>query len=686
MKKIISIILAMTMVMALGAGCSNEESNVDSMNNGEKPNVDIINNDEELIMDSLNNGIVIEDISDNVYKTPDISNPLSSNIYCADPTGVEYNGRLYVFGTNDHQQFEVKGKGNGGGYEHIKSLVIFSTDDMVNWVYHGIIDVGKIAPWIYNSWAPSVISRVEDDGLTHFYLYFSNSGAGVGVITATDPLGPWTDPLGGPLVYQNMPGLENCPAPFDPGAVIDDNGDGWLSFGGGAPNGEGTIHTNIPKIVKLGKDLLSFDSEFVSIDAPFFCEASELNYANGEYIYTYCNDWQDHKIGWDYEGIDPPPVCAMCYMTTKTPLDSESWEYKGAYFYNAGENENGQSGLRWSNNHTHYIEYQGTSYILHHTQLLEELNGSNDGFRSLMVDYLPIEPDGSIPIKAATYKGVDQIKPLDPYSENPGSLMFTSADIDFEGDLNPVSKSLAEGAFICIKNCDFGRGAADFRALVKGKGRIEVRLDSENAEPAGYIEFDNEDFAWVKSSGFESFGGRLHNVYLVFSGSDIELGAWKFTEGDEELRPEEKIVSYNSEIDIADYEEISLENAVITGSANWNNGPDVVEKAIDGDIKSFFDGVEQGWLEIDLGQKTEIDAIGYAPRDGFAGRMTQGRFYGSNDGESWTTLLRIYKTPTQGMNYEGISSGSYRYIRYDVSEKKSDGYCNIAEIKLYKRK
>lgn len=94
--------------------------------------------------------------------------------------------------------------------------------------------------------------------------------------------------------------------------------------------------------------------------------------------------------------------------------------------------------------------------------------------------------------------------------------MFTSADIDFEGDLNPVSKSLAEGAFICIKNCDFGRGAADFRALVKGKGRIEVRLDSENAEPAGYIEFDNEDFAWVKSSGFESFGGRLHNVYLVF--------------------------------------------------------------------------------------------------------------------------------------------------------------------------
>lgn len=680
-RKLSAIILAA--VMLLSAGCGNTAVSQSGVKKEE------IKETDEMIM-SLSDSIKIDHVRENMFKTADISNPLSPNIYCADPTGVEYNGRLYVFGTNDNQQYEVKGRGNGGGYEHIKSLVIFSTDDMANWVYHGIINVGEIAPWIYNSWAPSIISRVEDDGLTHFYLYFSNSGAGVGVITATDPLGPWTDPLGGPLVYQEMPGLENCPAPFDPGAVIDENGVGWLAFGGGAPNGDGIMHTSIPKIVKLGEDLISFDSEFVPIDAPYFFEASELNYIDGVYYYTYCNDWQNHRAGWkeEYGEIAPPPTCSMCYMTTTTPLDSDSWEYRGSYFYNAGENAKGQSGMKWSNNHTHFIEYQGVNYILHHTQLLEELNGSNDGFRSLMVDYLPMDAEsGEIPITAATYRGVSQIKPLDPYAQNPGSLMFTCSDVSFSGEINPAAKSMAEGASIYLKNCDFGYGAAEFCASVKGKGRIEVRLDSLNAEPSGYIEFDSDDFDWIRSGSFSQFDGRLHSIYLVFSGDGIELEAWRFTKGEETERPEEKIGETGGEIDISEYEEISLENAVITGSENWNNGPDVVEKAIDGDVKTFFDGVEDGWLEIDLGSKTKIDAIGYAPRDGYSGRMIQGRFYGSDDGENWTELLRIYETPAPGMNYAGLGSGvSCRYIRYDLPENKNDGYCNIAEIKFYVKK
>lgn len=36
------------------------------------------------------------------------NNPLITNIFCADPTSVEYNGRLYVYGTNDNQQYLEK--------------------------------------------------------------------------------------------------------------------------------------------------------------------------------------------------------------------------------------------------------------------------------------------------------------------------------------------------------------------------------------------------------------------------------------------------------------------------------------------------------------------------------------------------------------------------------------------------
>lgn len=108
--------------------------------------------------------------------------------FVQDPTSVEYNGRLYVYGTNDHQQYQEDTEND---YDQIRSLVVFSTDDMVNWIYHGRIEVGEIAPWIANSWAPSITSRVEEDGLTHFYLYFANSGQGVGVTTSTDPVEGW---------------------------------------------------------------------------------------------------------------------------------------------------------------------------------------------------------------------------------------------------------------------------------------------------------------------------------------------------------------------------------------------------------------------------------------------------------------------------------------------------------------
>lgn len=535
------------------------------------------------IIDSLNNGVIINEVSGNVYKNERNANPISANVFCADPTAVEYEGRLYVYGTNDQQQAE---NDTTNDYDQIKSLVCFSTDDMINWVFHGEINLEETAPWVINSWAPSIASRVEDDGLTHFYLYFSNNGTGVGVITATNPTGPWSDPLGEPLVYQNMPGLENCPSPFDPGVCIDENGTGWLSFGGGASGNE--TYSTVPKIAKLGEDMLSFDSEFVSIEVPYFFEASELNYIDGTYYYSYSTDWQTRtQKDWKYEGIDLPPTCSMAYLTTKTPLDAESWEYRGAFFYNSGQNAEGNSGMRWGNNHTHFCEYQDKNYIIHHTMLLEELMGGSAGFRSMMVDYLPMDKTtGDIPITAATRNGVAQIKLLDAYSENNGTTAFTSANMNYTEGRNPSAKSLADGAWLYVRGVDFGYGASEFTANVKGKGRIEVRLDDINSEAVAYIEFDNADYAKVRSTEFAEFDGRNHNVYFVFSGADIELASWQFTKGEDTLRPEEPISST----------EIKYETLIISAQAE-NPGPSpnvIVEMTKDGDysVKSSVFGGE----------------------------------------------------------------------------------------------
>lgn len=591
----------------ISSGCSNNQGSTEISASDTELTSDTaeINDNitEEEIMNSLNNGHVIENISQNAYKTERNANPLLSGIFCADPTAVEYEGRLYVYATNDHQQSE---EGTTNDYAYIKSLVVLSTDDMVNWIYHGRIEVGEIAPWIYNSWAPSIVSRVEDDGLTHFYLYFSNNGTGVGVITSTDPVGPWSDPLGKPLVYQNMPGLVNCPAPFDPGVCIDENGVGWLAFGGGTPADGSSVHTNIPKIARLGKDMLSFDGEFVSIDAPYFFEASELNYIDGTYYYTYCTDWQNRGSGWDYEGIPKPPVCSMAYLTTKTPLEADSWEYRGAYFYNSGENADGSSGLRWGNNHTHFCEYKGVNYIFHHTLLLEELMGGTAGFRSVMADYLPMDSSsGEIPITAATRKGVSQIKLLDPYADNSGAVMFTSADIGYEKVTNPASKSTAEGAWIYVRGADFGYGASEFIGEVKGKGKIEVRLDDISSEAVAFIEFDCSDYSKIRSNEFTQFDGRNHNIYFVFSDAGIELKSWRFTKNDEPLRPEEDISST----------ETPYKTLVITGQAE-NPGPSPtasLEVVKDGDYSiktSSFDKesdvLNLGFINPDSKEKYKI--------------------------------------------------------------------------------
>lgn len=527
------------------------------------------------ILASLDNGLIIDETSGKVYKTERNANPLSANIFCADPTSVEYNGRLYVYGTNDTQQAEKDTKND---YDQIKSLVCFSTDDMVNWTYHGRIEVNKIAPWIINSWAPSIASRVEADGLTHFYLYFSNSGAGVGVITATSPTGPWSDPLGKPLVYQNMPGLTNCPAPFDPGVCIDADGTGWLSFGGGAPSSGSVLHTFIPKVAKLGADMLSFDSEFVSIDAPHFFEASELNYKDGTYYYSYSTDWQSRGIAWDYVGIPTPPKCSMAYLTTKTPLVADSWEYRGAFFYNSGEDAKGQSGMRWGNNHTHIQEFQGVNYILHHTLLLEELAGGSAGFRSLMVDYLPMDPaTGKIPLAAATRKGVAQIKLLDPYAVHSGATMFTCAEIAYEQRQtsgNVAVKSMANGSWVYVRGADFGYGAGEFIASVKGKGRIEVRLDDIASKPVAAIDFDTADFAKVRSSGLAAFKGRNHNIYFVLSKGAV-MESWQFTRSESIQRAAEPFAAM----------EIDYQKIVFTAQAE-KPGPSpsaLLEAAKDGD-------------------------------------------------------------------------------------------------------
>lgn len=466
-------------------------------------------------------GTPIETVSTNNYKDEGSNNPISSQYFCADPTSVEYNGRLYVYATNDHEQYETAGADKDNTYEYIKSFVILSTDDMVNWIYHGEINVGEIAPWITNSWAPSVVSRVEDDGLTHFYLYFSNNGLGVGVLTSTDPLGPWEDPLGEPLISTETEGLENCPNPFDPGVVIVDNGDGWLAFGGGKSPEMPDSMPGSSKIVKLGEDMLSFGSIFYDIPAPYFFEASELNYINGQFVYTYCSDWNNHSEEWDYD-VDPASVCSMVYMTTKM-VRTGKWDMGGEYFTNPGR----------TNNHTHLHKFKDNYYIFYQSMLLKDGMGISGAYRSLGVELVNVDEETlTIECTGGTSEGVSAVCNVDPMTENLAAELNNTADITYNGEnMNaPVVVSGGAGSWISVRSVEFTSDEAlTFLGNVKGSGRIEVRLDSSNGEVLTSIDFDTADsFKTIYNEEVAEVSG-VHDLYFVFSDANIEFNTWQFT-------------------------------------------------------------------------------------------------------------------------------------------------------------
>lgn len=455
------------------------------------------------------------------------ANPLVTHIYCADPTAVEYEGRLYVYGTNDHQQYLHDVEGNNT-YEKIKSLVMLSTDDMVNWTYHGTIETGKIAPWIIASWAPSITSRIEEDGKTHFYLYFSNSGWGTGVLTSTSPTGPWEDPLGKSLIDGNTKGLgDRLAAAFDPGVVTDDNGDSWLSFGGSS-SGDDADENYIPggaRIVKLGDDMISLASDIMEIPAPYHFEANELNYINGTYVYTYCNSWVS-RDRWEIDDAPKPTAASMSYMTTSTPLDPDSWVYRGHYFKNPGDN-----GLSHSNNHTHLHKYQGQHYLFYHTLELQKKNLVKGGFRNISVDTIELDEETYvINKKIPTSRGVEQIKSVDPYNNKLFSTHASSATVSFEAmdaEGNMFVSSDKEGSWILVRGVDFSDGANGFTTRVKGTGRIEIRLDDIKTAPIGYIDFSVSDWEEKSIELSESING-VHDVFFVFTSEDINAYSWCF--------------------------------------------------------------------------------------------------------------------------------------------------------------
>ncbi|MBC7623749.1 MAG: discoidin domain-containing protein, partial [Aeromicrobium sp.] len=128
-----------------------------------------------------------------------------------------------------------------------------------------------------------------------------------------------------------------------------------------------------------------------------------------------------------------------------------------------------------------------------------------------------------------------------------------------------------------------------------------------------------------------------------------------------------------------------LTGTVIGTTGSWSGTTsDDKSKAFDGSLSTFFDApTSVGWAGLDFGSNKTLSQVKYAPRSGWASRMTGGKIQGSTTADfssGVTDLFTISGTPTVGVLTSQTISGSYRYVRY---LSPTGGYGNIAELEFW---
>ena len=422
-------------------------------------------------------------------------NPVVQTSFTADPAPMVYGNTVYLF--TSHDEDDARGF-------HMLDWKCYSTADMVNWTDHGSIASLATFPWAVQNngaWAPQCIER---DG--KFYLYVPITVPGwpnnvIAVAVADNPLGPYKDPLGHPLINK-------ANGYIDPTVFVDDDGQAYLYFGN--PNAW---------FVKLNKDMISYSGDIVKADGKprNYQEGPWIYRRSGHYYLTYASTCCPEGIGY-----------AMSTNATGP------WEFKG----------NVMDGHRLSSgNHPGIIDFKGKSYVFGFNYKLNwEITDVHRERRSVCVAELTYNPDGTIPkLPWWNEAGVAQIGAFNPFAQVEAGTICYEKGVKTRprgGDQQGVFVNVTEnGAYIKIKGVDFGdKGATNFLASVAALAdgaTITARLDSETGFAIGTLKVKSTGALnkWDTQSCKIAGARGVHDLYLKFFGDGtplLNLDWWKF--------------------------------------------------------------------------------------------------------------------------------------------------------------
>ena len=465
-----------------------------------------------------------------VYKKPENHNPVMVQRFGADPWAMVYKDRVYLYMTGDDPAVQEGEKPRVNDYSNIVTLRVLSSGDLVNWTDHGSVraaGANGAARWARNSWAPCAAWK-NISGQDKFFLYFANSGGGIGVLTADSPTGPFADPLGKALISRNTPACAGVTWLFDPAVMVDEDGSAYLYFGGGIP-AEKAEDPGTARMVKLGDDMVSLDGDPIPFNPPWLFEDSGINRFGDIYVYSYCTNFNVPAAG-SRQGFSGGEIV---YMTAENPLGP--YTYAGRILKNPGSFF-GVGG----NNHHCMFSFRGKWYITYHAATLDKAMGWNAGYRSTFIDHLALSEEGLPLPSRGTYAGVEQQQAFDPYTVVPGSTAVTMAGVTTElaheedrkyGTGSMAAVSMAPGGWIAVAGVDFGnQGASAVRITARSEtpGSIEVMSGSADGIHIATLDVEAcEEDTEIRAEIQGPLTGK-HDLYFRFTESSMQLIEWQF--------------------------------------------------------------------------------------------------------------------------------------------------------------
>jgi hypothetical protein len=417
-------------------------------------------------------------------------NPIIKDQFSADPSARVFNGMVYLFPSHDILAREGRGR---VGWFCMEDYHVFSSSNLTDWTDHGVIVSQNKVNWVdsssFSMWAPDCIARKGK-----YYFYFpanvkasSGRGFGVGVAIADNPAGPYTPQ---PVPIKDVHGIDPCP-------FIDKDGQGYIYYA------QGKIFA-----AKLKDNMLELSSEPKVIeDLPVqgLIEGPYMFERNGIYYLTYPH--VQNKI----ERLE--------YAIANNPMGP--FKFKGVIM--------DESPMGTWTNHQSVIQFNNQWYLFYHEN---ELSPKFDKNRSVRIDSLFFNPDGTIRKVMPTFRGVGVTSALKKIEIDRFShISQTGASVAFLDSLNTFKgwkiKLDSRDAWVQYNAVDFGSSklnSVQVKVFSRTGGLIQIRLDKADGPILADVKVP-KGLDWITvNSPIIKFQKGIHNlVVLLKDNNPVEV-------------------------------------------------------------------------------------------------------------------------------------------------------------------